>query len=44
LSEATGDPSYAGRALDVVLDLQRHGVLSPRDQRMIDDVKRRAGR
>ena len=43
LGEATGDRSYAAKALEVVLSMQKRGILAPRDVWLIDKLKRRAG-
>jgi hypothetical protein len=43
LGEATGDASFAARALHIAQDMQQRGILAPRDAWMIDDLKRRAG-
>jgi len=43
LSDATGDGSYAERALNVALDMQKGGALAPRDAWMVDDLRRRSG-
>ena len=43
LSEATGDKAYVAKALDVALALQRRGNLGPRDEWMIEELKRRTG-
>jgi hypothetical protein len=44
LSEVTGDQAYAAKALEVALAMQQRGILAPGDARMIEDLKRRAGR
>jgi len=44
LSDATGDNTLAGRALDVALNLQQRGVLAPGDEWMIEDLRQRSGR
>jgi hypothetical protein len=43
LGEVTGDRSYAAKALDVALAMQKRGILAPRDGWMIDELKRRSG-
>ncbi|MEO8630904.1 MAG: hypothetical protein ABI612_22825, partial [Betaproteobacteria bacterium] len=43
LSEVTGEKSYASRALQVALDMQQRAILAPRDEWMIEDLKRRSG-
>lgn len=42
LGEATGDKSYAHRALEIAEDMRRRNVLAPRDAWLIDELKRRA--
>ena len=44
LSDATRDKAYAARALDIALGMQRLGILAPKDDWMIQDLKQRAGR
>jgi hypothetical protein len=44
LNDATGDKVYAARALDIALGMQRHGILAPKDDWMIQALKQRAGR
>jgi tetratricopeptide (TPR) repeat protein len=42
LSSATGDKAYAQHALNIALDMQKRGILAPRDAWMIDELKRHA--
>ena len=44
LNEVTGDRTYAQQALDVALRMQSLGILAPRDEWMIEELRRRAGR
>jgi len=45
LSAASGDDkAYVAKALDVALAMQQRGMLEPRDARLIEDLKRLAGR
>jgi tetratricopeptide (TPR) repeat protein len=39
---ATGDTEYAERALEVALRMQAQGMLEPRDEWMIEDLRQRA--
>lgn len=41
LGQVTKDRTHLSRALDIALDMQRRGVLAPRDAWMIDDLRRR---
>jgi hypothetical protein len=43
LAESTRDRSYAAKGLDVALAMQKRGILAPRDDWMIDELKRRSG-
>jgi len=43
LGESTGDAIYTARALRVAQEMQRRGILAPRDAWMVDELKRRAG-
>ena len=42
LAEATGDKSFARRALRIAEAMQQRSILAPRDRWMVDDLRRRA--
>lgn len=44
LADASGDESYAGRALKIAEDMQQRGILAPRDAWMIDELNKRANK
>ncbi|GLI37946.1 hypothetical protein KI811_05985 [Geobacter hydrogenophilus] len=44
LSEATNDSSYAAKALDIALEMQKRDTLAPSDTWIIEELKRRAVR
>ncbi len=43
LSEVTGDKSFTRRALEIAESMQQRNSLAPRDARMIEELRRRAG-
>ncbi|MBK9027192.1 MAG: hypothetical protein IPN98_04750 [Propionivibrio sp.] len=42
LGESSGDTSFTARALHIAQEMQRRGILAPRDAWLVDDLKRRA--
>ena len=42
LGEVTGDKAYVAQALEIVLGMQKRGILAPSDAWMIEELKRRS--
>jgi tetratricopeptide (TPR) repeat protein len=44
LDNVTEGRTYAARALELALEMKRRGILAPRDEWMLEELKRRTGR